>query len=193
MAMSRFHRISLFIVAVIVTIGVAYILGVAAAGIVQDYRAKKWRAEKTKEVLEQMGSGLAVGVPLPDVELEDMTENPVKLSQVVGPRSMVSFVSPDCGACKIAMERLKKIASDREQTCFIMISSSDPIELTSLRDSLGLNCIWLYDRDNEYGHELGVFSFPFNVTVNKSLIIEDVILGAPEEGQFEDIIEFNRG
>jgi peroxiredoxin len=193
LALSKFQRVSLFIVAVIATVGVAYILGVAAAGVVQTYRTKKYKAEKTAEILKQMGSGLAEGVTLPDADLQDLTGNPIKLSQAVGSRSMVSFISPDCGACKIAMDRIKEIVPAQEQANFILISVSNLTELNSLRDSLDLHCTILYDPDAEYQLGLGVFTFPFNLVVDQSLVIKDIIAGAPEEGEIETLAKFHRG
>lgn len=192
MPISKFQRASLFVVAIIVTIGVAYVLGVAAAGIVQKYRMKKFRAEKTGEILEQMGSGLAIGVPLPDVDLEELNGNPVKLSEAVGDKSLVSFISPDCGACKITLERIAEIVAERDRAGFVLISDTDPRMLTQLRDSLSLQCRLLYDPGGEYKLQLGVYSFPFNVVVDRSLVIEEVIAGAPETSELEAIIEHNR-
>jgi len=192
MPISKLQRASLFVVAVIVTIGVAYVLGVGAAGIVQKYRMKKYRAEKTQEILEQMGSGLAIGVPLPDVDLEELNGNPVKLSQAVGDKSLVSFISPDCGACKITLGRIAETAGEQDRGGFVLISDADPATLSRLQDSLNLQCRFLYDRGGDYKLQLGVYTFPFNVVVNKSLVIEEIIAGAPETGELEAIIEFNR-
>lgn len=192
MPISKFQRISLFVVAIIVTVGVAYVLGVAAAGIVQKYRMKKFRAEKTQEILEQMGSGLDVGVPLPDVELEELDGNSIRLSEAVGARSLVSFISPDCGACKIALERISATVSESDRAGFVLISDTDPANLSHIQDSLNLHCRLIYDRGGEYKNRLGVFTFPFNVVVDKELVIEDIIAGAPETDELEAIIEYNR-
>lgn len=192
MALSKIQRVSLFIVAVIVTVGVAYILGVAAAGVVQKYRAGKFKAEKRAEILKQMGSGLEVGITLPDADLQDLDGNPIKLSQAVVSRSMVAFISPDCGACKIALDRINKTVAVEDQADFILISSSNLMELNTLRDSLDLHCTILYDPDAAYQLSLGVFSYPFSLIVDQSLVIEDIIVGAPNEDEIEAITKFHR-
>jgi len=190
--MSKTKRASLFVLAIIVTIGVAYVLGVAAAGIVQKYRMKKYRAEKTEEILEQMGSGLTIGGALPDVDLEQLDGTPIKLSQAVAGKALIGFVSPDCGACKIAMERISETVTEPDRDEFVLISDADPMTLAYLRDSLNLHCQLLYDRDGNYKLQLGVFTFPFNLVVSKQLVIEDIIAGAPETNELEAIIESNR-
>jgi hypothetical protein len=180
------------VVAIIVTVGVAYILGVAAAGIVQKYRSNKFRAEKTRELLDRMGTGLAVGVALPEGDLEDLTGTPIKLSEAVGTKSFVSFFTPDCGACKMMLEGIKKTALDSEvQSRFVLISDVHPTEMMYLEDSLDLHCRFLYDPEGVYKDRLGVFSFPFNLVVDQSLVIKDIIAGAPDEDELAEIGEYH--
>lgn len=193
MSISRIKRISLFVIAVIVTIGVAYILGVAAAGIVQKYRFEKIMAEKKQEILDKMGSNLAVGVTLPDADLEDLSGNRIRLSDAVRAKSVIAYISPDCAYCRMEMESILEITTDKwEQAGVIMISDIDPTELMYMRDSLNLHCQWLCDRDGIYKSQLGVFSYPFNFIVNQLMVIEEIIAGAPETSQLAEVIEFNR-
>ena len=187
MPMSKFRRVSLFILAFIVILGAVYILGLKAGGIIMKHRMEKHRAEDTREILKQMGSGLAVGALLPDVDLEELNGNPIKLSRAVGDKSLVSFMSPDCAACKIALDRIAEVAHEPNGAGFVLISDTDPAELSHLRDSLNLHCRFLYDRGGEYKLKLGVYTFPFNVVVKRSLVIEDIIVGAPEKTDLEKI------
>jgi peroxiredoxin len=193
MAFLRLPKVVVMIVAILVTVGVAYILGVSAAGLVQKARARKSQAERTESILKQMGSNLAVGVTLPDSELEDLAGNPVCLSEITHEKSLVTFISPDCGACKIQLERFQKnIPSPAAQSHFILISDADPAELISLRDEYSLSCIFLHDLKGIYKSKLGVFTFPFNLVVTKALVIDNIISGVPEPDELEQIIQFNR-
>jgi hypothetical protein len=191
-SMSKSQRVALFVVAVFATVGVAYVLGVAAASFVQKIKMEKFRAEQTRQILAQMESGLGKGIILPDAEFEDLTGRPVRLSEVVGPRSMVCIFSPDCGACKIALDRIKEKAVDAvSQSRFILISNTDPVEISHIRDSLGLQrCHYLYDRNGAYQLKLGVFTFPFILIVNQSLVIDDITPGAPDMSQLENIVNY---
>jgi peroxiredoxin len=190
---TKTRRVLLFIAAVILTVAVAYILGVAAAGIVQKVQAGKLKAERTQQILEQMGSNLGVGVTLPDANLEDLNGNPVQLSQVVESKSLVAIFSPDCSYCGLQIQRIIEAAIDElDQTNFILISDADPMQLTDMRDSLNTHCRIFYDRDGEYKSQLGVTSFPFNFVVDQSLVIEEIIAGTPELDEIREIMTFNR-
>jgi peroxiredoxin len=190
--MSKSQRVALFVVAMFATVGVAYVLGVAAAGFVQKIKIEKFRAEQTREILARMGSGLGKGVILPDAEFENLTGHSVRLSEVVGPRSMICIFSPDCGACDAALDRIRaKAVGPDAQSRFILISDTDPVEIDHIRDSLGLqNCHFLYDHNGAYQLKLGVMTFPFILTVNQSLIIEDVMPGAPDMSQLEKVVDY---
>jgi peroxiredoxin len=140
-----------------------------------------------------MGSGLGVGVTLPDADLEYLTGDPVKLSQAVGPRTFVSFFTPTCGACKTMLERIKTTSVSREdQYNFILISDVHPTEMLYLQDSLDIECRFLYDPEGTYRTRLGVSLFPFNLIVNQSMVIEEIMTGAPDEDDLVDLIKYNR-
>jgi len=193
MAFVRLPKAVVMIVAILVTVGVAYILGVSAAGLVQKAWVKKSQAEETESILKQMGSNLAVGVALPDAELEDLDGNPVRLGEVTHEKSLVAFVSPDCGACKIQLQRYNKnVPSPADQSHFIVISDADPAELISLRDEYSLSCIFLVDLKGTYKSKLGVFTFPFNLVVTKALVIDNIIPGVPEPDELEQVVRSNR-
>ena len=193
MPMSKFRRISVFVVAVIVTIGVAYVLGVAAAGIVQKVRAGRARIKQTEDMLKKMGTGLAVGVTLPDADLEDLDGNPIKLSAMVGPNSLVAVFSPSCSYSLAELQMIQTASADAKDAAnFIMISDTDPSELMYVQDSLKLTCRILYDREGKYRSRLNVISFPFNFIVDQSLEIKEIIVGMTELDKVNEIIEANR-
>lgn len=184
-------KTALFILAVIVTVGVAYILGVTAAGIFQKYRVEKSREEGTRAVLEQMGTGLGIGVALPDAELEDLDGYPVRLRDVLQARTMISFISPGCKGCEIQMERIREsVRGSQADDRFVLISSSDPAELREIKNEYCRNCRFLHDRDNEYVKKLGVFTYPLSFVVDSTLMIVAVIGGAPEKRQLEEIVGY---
>lgn len=187
--MTKLRRAVVFVVAIVATITVAYILGVAAAGIVQKVRDKKTRAEQTQSLLDKMGSGLAVGVKLPDAHLEDLDGQFVDLSELLCDRTLVGFVSPGCGFCKSEIELFNEIAADaQQQRCLILISDAAPMDLVAFRDEFKIQCHLLYDPDGAYKSALGVFTFPFNLIVDNTLTIQEIIPGAPDKEQVEKII-----
>jgi peroxiredoxin len=189
--MGKGRRTVVFVVAILTTIGVAYVLGVTAAGILQKHRARQYRQETTKQTLEKMGTGIKVGAKLPDAELQDTDGNAIDLRTVVGPRSMISFISPDCGACKAQLELFKRELSDpAQQSRFILISGSNPSELGGLQSEYCPGCRILVDPQSEYILRLNVISFPFNVVVDQTMTIADIIVGPPDQGTLKDVAEY---
>jgi peroxiredoxin len=191
--MSKLRRAVIFVAAIVVTVAVAYILGVAAAGIVQKAREKKNRIAQTRVLLEKMGSGLDIGVTLPDAHLEDMNGALVDLSEILCERSMVGFVSTSCGFCKLEVERFNKLATDpKRQSCLILISDAPPADLLDFRNELNIQCQLYYDPDGTYQSALGVYTFPFNLIVDENRTIQDIIPGTPDEEVIEEIIVYKR-
>lgn len=191
--MGKARRTIVFILAIIVTIGVAYVLGVTAAGIVQKYRSKQFRAETTKQILEKMGTGLDVGVTLPDARLQDLDGNTVDLKDIVGPQSLVAFISPDCGACKAQLELYKKELTDpAQQSRFILLSGSATEELRDLQNEYCPNCRFLNDPGNQYMLSLNVVSFPINFVVDQSMTITDIIVGPPDADKLHDVADYHQ-
>lgn len=189
--MGKGRKAVVFVLAIVVTVGVAYVLGVTAANVVQKYRSKQFRAETTRNILDQMGTGLNVGVTLPDAQLEDLNGDTVDLKTIVGPRSMISIISPDCGACKSQLELFKKELTDpAQQRRFILLSGSGPEELRDLQNEYCPGCRFLHDPGNGYMLTLNVVSFPINFVVDQSMTITDIVVGPPDPGTLHDVAEF---
>ncbi len=189
--MGKGRRAVVFVVAILATICVAYVLGVTAAGIVQKYRSKKFRVETTRQILDKMGTGLDVGVTLPDATLQELNGDTVDLKDMVGPRSMISFISPDCGACKSQLELFKTELTDpAQQSRFILLSGSGPEELRDLQNEYCPHCRFLHDPGSSYMLTLNVVSFPINFVVDRSMTITDIVVGPPDPGTLHDVAEY---
>ncbi len=189
--MGKGRKTVVFVLAIAVTVGVAYVLGVTAAGIVQKYRSKQFRAETTRQILDKMGTGLDVGITLPDAELQDLDGDTVDLKNIVGQRSMISFISPDCGACKSQLELFKKELTDpAQQSRFILLSGADPAELRDLQKEYCSNCRFLQDPASSYMLTLNVVSFPINFVVDQSMTITNIVVGPPDPGTLHDVAEY---
>ena len=86
-------RRGFIVVAIILTVGLAYILGVEAGNYyIKAKRSKNFiltRNAQTAQILQQMNT-IAVGDTLLDHTFQDLNGNPVKLSEVVVPEELVS-------------------------------------------------------------------------------------------------------
>ncbi|NMC43117.1 MAG: redoxin domain-containing protein [candidate division Zixibacteria bacterium] len=158
---------------------VAYFSGIAIAKGIRNWNAGRMRAEQAEAILERMGSGLGVGKSLPDAVLADLEGIDTRLSDLLCDRTVIVFFRTDCSYSRAELAALKEAtARPKDQSCFILISHSDQAEIWVVKQSLGLTCPILYDRDKQYGKQLGLMTAPLNFVVDKNLQIKEVIAGA---------------
>ncbi|MEW5796165.1 MAG: redoxin domain-containing protein, partial [Candidatus Zixiibacteriota bacterium] len=135
---------------------------------------RKQASEQTAAILRKMGT-IQVGDTLADFSLEDIDGQWHRLSELVIDKTLITFVKPDCDACLIELERLRESArgpDDYEHV--LLITSANPLHLQKLRADYGLGCAILYDEERAFGNALKVQSFPFNIVVNNSRVIEEI-------------------
>jgi peroxiredoxin len=157
----------------------AYFSGTAIAKGMRNWKAGRMRAEQTTAILERMGSGLGVGKALPDAVLADLEGVDTRLGDLLCDRTVIVFFRTDCSYSRAELAALKKAtAKPEDQSCFILISHSDQTELWEVKQSLGLTCPILFDRDKQYGRQLGLMTAPLNFVVDKALQVKEVIAGA---------------
>ncbi len=114
------------------------------------------------------------------------------LSGLAGPRTVIAYLRNPCGNCKRELHHLTETASaDSNQSYFILISDSDPDMIFQLADEFGLTCPLLYDYQSGYRDRIGIWTFPFNIVVNDSLGIEDIIAGYIRSDEFREIAMMN--
>jgi len=190
MSWKGFRRFGLIFLAVLITIAIAYLLGMKTAKAVQDWKADSKRARQTAAVLREMGSGLGVGKVLPDAVLADLKGNKIRLGDILCDRSVVVIFSPECSFSRAELAAIKNIGPKPEdETCFILISAGDRTEVRYVIEKEGLNCPLLIDRNGEYGKRLGIKSVPMNFVVDRTLTIVGVISGVMPNEDIADIVE----
>jgi hypothetical protein len=74
--------------------------------------------------------------------------------------------------------------------CCVLISDGSSEELREYHATYGAGCRILWDADGRYKKELGVFTFPFNIMVDESLLIHQIVSGELAE---EDLQELEEG
>lgn len=151
----------------------------------KDYVAE--RQKGTNAVLSKMGT-LEIGDTLIDHKFEDLNGMPVHLSEVVDSRTIISIMSPGCGACIDELRLLREILpSDKEFERFVVISSGNPRLLQDIRDELNVPATYLYDHRKKWLSNYDVDMFPFNISVDSGLVVMDVVVGGFVH---EDIVSF---
>ena len=189
----RWRRIGSFIVILGLVVVIAYFGGIKAAQGLQVWKAKRERAKQTEAVLKKMGTGLGIGKSLPDVVLADLEGVDTRLSDLLSDRTVIVFFRTDCSYSRAELAALKEAtARTKDQSCFILISNSDQAELWEVKQKLGLSCPILYDRDTQYGRQLGVKTAPLNFVVDRTLKITDVVSGALTGKEIKDFMVENR-
>jgi peroxiredoxin len=132
----------------------------------------------TKAELEQMGT-IEIGKQIPDYEFfQNLEGETVRLSTLITTTAWLMFMQPDCDACLNELERMETIlTSPNPEYAFVLISVSNPLDLIAIQKKYGLTCPILHDRNATYSDAVKIATFPFNVLVDKELVIQKVIVG----------------
>lgn len=195
-AIQRMPRPLFYTITILLTVACAIMLGVGASGLWAELRRSEYmqnRELKTESLLQQMHD-LRVGDKLPDHIFEDLGRNPVRLTEVIDGRSVITFILPDCPACSEQIEELQGVVKSRSDIRhFVFLSSSNPRLLEDEWNEIGGNLTVLYDHKSVYQSMFGVFSFPFNIVINEKGVIEQLISGNMLSEEFAEIIRTNQG
>ena len=153
----------------------AYLHGKEVEKALQEKR--QYRREFTQGVLKSMNS-LQIGDVLPDYQFEDLAHNPLTLSDLTTENTLLVFFDPACESCDDELTAINEAITDSlEYRRFLFISSGDSVMVAEKVESLALRNPLLYDRSGDYFYQLGIFSYPFNVIINKDRVIKDMIVG----------------
>ena len=186
MIAAKVRRILAYLVLLIATAGVAYVLGTQAGALVNSRkvdRYKERRAENEKAILEQMGT-IAAGDTLPDFYFQDLNGDQVYLRDLINERALIMYFEPDCELCLVELEMVQAEVTDTSQFGnFLMISGANPLYLIKLRDRYDIRSPLVYDYEGFFHNSLKVFTFPFNLVVDKDLVIVEILAGGltPDE------------
>lgn len=176
-------RVVVFTVVVIITIAVAYVVGVNAGKLF----SQKRRAEVHRSIVEKMDD-MKIGDKLPDWTFENLTFQPERLSDHLYGKTLLIFVQPNCPGCLEDIERLSSIVTDSLLSRkVVFISGDNPRELMDLRDDFKLQSTILYDHERAYSWQLGVSTFPFHIVVGPDLVIERIIPATLIAEEIEEI------
>jgi peroxiredoxin len=189
-------RWGFIVVAVILTVGLAYILGVEAGNYyIKAKRSKNFiltRNAQTAQILQQMNT-IAVGDTLLDHTFQDLNGNPVKLSEVLSEKTVIDIFDLGCEACLVEIQAIHEVVRDESDfKYFVLISSGAPVSLTDLRQQYNLRCPILYDENHEFFSELNIMGIPFNMIVTKDRIIEKIVSGTLTEDELREVIKHNK-
>ncbi len=186
MASSNSKRIPIAILVILAVAAAGYVIGSQGAKWVRDRKAEQYRAESTAAAVAQMNDTLRVGNQLPDNEFHNLRGGTSKLSDLVGKGAVIAYLRSSCGKCRQEMQQLARGVQGERQSRVIILSDSDPQSILDLADELKLTCPLLLDYKSQYRKRLGIWVFPFNIIVNDSMVIENMIADCIRSREFAE-------
>lgn len=133
----------------------------------------------------------SVGKPAPDIELQNIAGETVRLSDLKGKVVVVNFWATWCSPCVYEMpmfqEMYEEYSSDLEILAVNNQESED--EVLPFIEKMGLTYEILYDLDARVALEYQVLGFPTTFFVDREGLIQALHVGVMNEDQFHKYME----
>ena len=167
--MIRIRRLGVGTIVTVLTVSVAYVLGVQAGSFINERKRSERRAkgvEQTRAILNYMQT-IDTGDLLPDLSMSDTNGDVHLLSDLVTDRALISYIMTDCDACLMELEDISSICqTDQDANRFIFVSTTNPLHLRTLRENFDLDCRFLFDEERTFGNNLNINTYPFSMVVD---------------------------
>ena len=155
---------------------IAIILGSAVAIFILLFAISAFLAMK-------VWNGLDAGQPAPSFSGHDLNGNPLRLEDYQGKPVMLTFWSPDCGACREELPTLQAIASDpnADITLLTIVSKVPAAEVQQFVTEAGLTFPILVDEPGNIAKAYEITGVPVSYFINPDGKIDHSIIGAGSE------------
>ena len=155
---------------------IATILGIAVAAFLLLFAISAFLAM-------QVWNGLDAGQPAPTFSGHDLNGNPLRLADYQGKPVMLTFWSPDCGACREELPTLQAIASDpnADITLLTIVSKVPAAEVQQFVTEAGLTFPILVDEPGTIATAYEITGIPVSYFINPDGKIDHSIIGAGSE------------
>lgn len=155
-------------------------------------RLSNRQRELTSQITTQMGE-LNIGDTLKDHLFENLSGDSVMLKSLFHEKSILIVVQPQCPSCHHEIQELgKAIQSEEDAKYFAIISSDNPRILAEMQETYNVKVPILYDHRKAYLSQYNIFTFPFNITIDKNGVVLDMMAGSMLAEDFREIIEYNQ-
>jgi peroxiredoxin len=152
---------------------IATILGIAVAAFILLFATSAFLAM-------QVWNGLDAGQSAPSFSGHDLNGNPMSLDAYQGKPVMLTFWSPDCGACREELPTLQAIASDpnADVTLLTIVSKVPTAEVAQFVAEAGLTFPILVDEPGNIAKAYEITGVPISYFINPDGKIDHSIIGA---------------
>lgn len=189
--LSRLKMTLLFIITTLILLAVAYFFGAQAGQFISSKKSDEWRKERDEQgqyILKRVES-LKVGQKLPNYFFYDIDGNFVELEKIVKSNCMISYILVDCPACDEQLATLTDLSKNTKiQISTILVSYENPFQLIKLKEQYQINFPILYDHGNQYGTNLDLYTYPFNILIDSGLVIRKLIPGQLLKEDYKEVI-----
>ena len=133
-------------------------------------------------------NGLEAGQPAPAFSGQGLNGEPISLDQYAGKPVMLTFWSPDCGACREELPALQTIAADpnAEVTLVTVVSKMPAAEVQQFVAEAGLTFPVIVDEAGQIAHDYEITGVPVSYFINPDGQIDHSIIGAGREGDLQN-------
>ncbi|MCE7980141.1 MAG: TlpA family protein disulfide reductase [Caldilinea sp. CFX5] len=133
-------------------------------------------------------NGLEAGQPAPTFSAHDLTGKPIRLADYSGKPVMLTFWSPDCGACREELPALQTIAADpnAEVTLVTVVSKMPAAEVQPFVAEAGLTFPVIVDEAGKIAEAYEIVGVPVSYFINSDGTIDHSIIGAGREGDLQN-------
>ena len=142
-------------------------------------------------------TGLDQGDTPPDFELETMSGEVVKLSDLKGKKVILNFWASWCGPCKAEMPHMEQYykkhkESENVEIVAVNLTSAERRGLegvTEFIDSYGLTFPIPLDEDGKVGDDYSVITIPSTFILGTDGKLSQKIIGPMDENMMEELVE----
>ena len=133
-------------------------------------------------------NGLEAGQPAPTFSAQDLNGNPISLEAYNGKPVMLTFWSPDCGACREELPALQMIADDpnADVTLITVVSKLPAAEVQQFVTEAWLTFPVIVDEAGQIAHDYEIVGVPVSYFINPDGRIDHSAVGAGREGDLQN-------
>ncbi|MDF2606516.1 MAG: alkyl hydroperoxide reductase [Bacillales bacterium] len=159
---------------------IVLIIGLVTYGVWETYKTySNPKDEATNELVGSTNIGLERGNIAPDFELQTLTGQSVKLSDLRGKKVILNFWATWCGPCKVEMPEIQKFYEKvgNDVTILAISVAENPSVVTNFINNTNYTFPILLDPAPVASNTYKIISIPTTYFIDSKGVISDSIVG----------------